>query len=276
MESPYAFVDIVKKISARLNPVSSAISGLYDFSSLYKRIEKTNKFFEEINTLSEEEYNERFRNKVERAEALGTHGWVIGQHMQLGAENEALVSLENKGSEAAVLSLFYVTEGVEKTEIDDLKKIYNGTNLAFYLERFEAVYSNQDYTSAAFYLCSILERRVKIFANTYRKLTRLIEEGIPEEKKSYFNTIAENRDQGALDLYVLTEYIPSLKTYIERVFVDGIYTFENGVEPPYLNRNWLVHGMITKPVEKYQVLQLLNAIDTLEVVIDAKNKLNEQ
>ncbi len=33
-----------------------------------------------------------------------------------------------------------------------------------------------------------------------------------------------------------------------KIEVDG-FKFENGIEPPYLNRNWLMHGRMNRRVE---------------------------
>lgn len=267
--------NLVENIRKQIHPISPQISSLSNFSSLFNAVKENEKFFNEINSLSKDEYEKRFCKKVERAEALGKHGWVIGQHMQMGIEDKVLARFNNGESEESVVTEFLGNRDISDIEIDLLKQTYQNTNLVFYLEQFAAVYKNQDYTSAAYYLCAILERRTRIFVNTYRNLTKLIEKGVSEEKENYFATISANRSQGALDLFVLTEYIPSLKTFLERVFEDGIYTFENGIEPPYFNRNWLVHGMLSKPVKKYQVLQIYNALDTLEVIIEAKNKLSK-
>jgi hypothetical protein len=67
--------------------------------------------------------------------------------------------------------------------------------------------------------------------------------------------------------YFLNAY-PSLIAYLNRLFVDGEYTFENKIEPPYINRNWLLHGMSYRNIERYECIQILNALDVIESILD--------
>ena len=61
----------------------------------------------------------------------------------------------------------------------------------------------------------------------------------------------------------VADLMPSFAAFAERVFVDGEYSFESGTEPPYLNRNWLMHGRMTRRVKRYERVQLINALNTL-------------
>ena len=53
-------------------------------------------------------------------------------------------------------------------------------------------------------------------------------------------------------------------TYLNRIFIDGSYKFENGIEPPYLNRNWLMHGRINRSIKRCECIQILNALSVIE------------
>lgn len=44
--------------------------------------------------------------------------------------------------------------------------------------------------------------------------------------------------------FLFLNMYPSLIGYLNRLFVDGAYTFESKKEPPYINRNWLLHGNV--------------------------------
>lgn len=46
--------------------------------------------------------------------------------------------------------------------------------------------------------------------------------------------------------------------------MDDPYKFENGIEPPYLNRNWLMHGQMNRSIERYECIQILNALSVIE------------
>lgn len=48
-----------------------------------------------------------------------------------------------------------------------------------------------------------------------------------------------------------------------KIEVDG-FKFENGIEPPYLNRNWLMHGRMNRSIERYECIQILNALSVIE------------
>lgn len=71
-------------------------------------------------------------------------------------------------------------------------------------------------------------------------------------------------------IYFLKMY-PSLIAYLNRTFVDGKYPFEKGVEPSYLNRNWLMHGRMKRKIERYECIQILNALSAIELMF--KNNL---
>ena len=57
---------------------------------------------------------------------------------------------------------------------------------------------------------------------------------------------------------------PSLIAYLNRIFIDSPYKFENGIEPPYLNRNWLMHGRMNRSIERSECIQILNALSVIE------------
>ena len=97
-------------------------------------------------------------------------------------------------------------------------------------------------------------------------------EGIEDTKNEHFNKLSQKEKSLLSNVFLLTEFIPALSSYIGRLF-DGDknakdHFGKSGYEPPYLERNWLMHGYRTKSVERYEVLQLLNAIDALEEIID--------
>ena len=54
--------------------------------------------------------------------------------------------------------------------------------------------------------------------------------------------------------------------FLNRLFVDGIYTLDSKNEPPYINRNWLLHGKCTRNIERFECVQLLNALSVIEFV----------
>lgn len=45
-------------------------------------------------------------------------------------------------------------------------------------------------------------------------------------------------------------------------------TFGNDQELPYVNRNWLLHGRCDRDIERYECIQLPNALSVFEFTID--------
>ena len=65
---------------------------------------------------------------------------------------------------------------------------------------------------------------------------------------------------------------PSLIHFLKRLFVDGEYKFENKIEPPYINRNWLHHGKVERSIQRYECVQLFNALSLVEFLISINLK----
>ena len=59
-------------------------------------------------------------------------------------------------------------------------------------------------------------------------------------------------------------------------FVDGEYAFEKGIEPPYINRNWLLHGKCCREIERFECIQLLNALESIENVLGNEKEIEDQ
>lgn len=60
---------------------------------------------------------------------------------------------------------------------------------------------------------------------------------------------------------------------MNRPFVDGEYRFENENKPPYVNRNWLLHGRSEREIQRYECIQLSNAISVFEFVMNKDDLL---
>ena len=66
--------------------------------------------------------------------------------------------------------------------------------------------------------------------------------------------------------FLFIEIYPSLIEILKRLFVDGKYKFESKEEPPYINRNWLLHGQSSRKIERYECIQLFNVLDVMEYI----------
>ena len=87
--------------------------------------------------------------------------------------------------------------------------------------------------------------------------------GFANQMAEDFRQLTEKRGFMSKKIYFLEMY-PSLIAYLNRIFIDGLYKFENGIEPPYLNRNWLMHGRMNRSIERYECIQILNALSVIE------------
>ena len=128
-------------------------------------------------------------------------------------------------------------------------------------------FENEDYMTAAMYLLALLDNRVNELVDfpkqrmSYR--VKYSNDGFANQKAEDFRQLTEKRGFMSKKIYFLEMY-PSLIAYLNRIFIDGLYKFENGIEPPYLNRNWLMHGRMNRSIERYECIQILNALSVIE------------
>jgi hypothetical protein len=193
-------IERIQSINSQILENYSPITGL-KFSSLYKRAIDVSTYLSEISLLNEEEYNEKFSARIKRANLLGKNGWVISQHTSVGVEKEIVARINNGENESAFVSEF-ITDDIKDLEIANLETIYTESSLCFYFSKFKEVYANKDYTSSAFYLCAILDRRVKVFVEQYKHITKKIRDGIDEEREKYIEKKLMNNSQKLIDLFV--------------------------------------------------------------------------
>ena len=142
-------------------------------------------------------------------------------------------------------------------------------NLLFYINKFEELFKRRDYTSASFYLVSILDNRLKhtFTIENMRKYEAITKTGIEQRRQIYYKKSKKQKDD-YINIFILTEFIPSFQEFAKRTFTEKDGFKLNEDEPPYFNRNWLMHGQRTRKVERYEVLQLLNALSCLETIIE--------
>ena len=256
--------------------LSELKSNVYIGSGIREFAERQKKLAEELKDLKYEEYDEYFKNKITTARTLGKFGWVVSPHMSLGNETRMAKSLLDGVEEKKFTKIFFYNKNILNSIIEEIEKKYQKYgNLSMYMKNFKNVFKKRDYTSAAFYLSSILDYRLKqLFTHeNMRRYQAVIKVGINEKRKKYFEKSKKNKEN-ITNIFVLTEFLPSFQEYAERTFMekDGFRIGEK--EPLYFNRNWLMHGHSTKQVERYQTLQLLNALSSLEAILENFEKYN--
>lgn len=251
----------------------NTIKNLHNFfnSSTFLEVQETLEDYKRISGLSQEEYDEHFKNKIAHHEIIGNHGWVLG--LQLGFDDEQQIYNKiHKGvDEKELVCFFFQNKEDILNYFDAISQKYNeAQNLKLFIDKSLLCYKSNDFSSAAFYICAVFERRLQEFLPNYDSTTERARDGIKKSRKGYFNQLkTNNKTQGFTEIYYLLYFLPSFKTFCKRLFVDGKkHKFNGGTEPKYFNRNWFVHGKMTRDVEEYEVLQLLNALTALEDAIE--------
>ena len=127
--------------------------------------------------------------------------------------------------------------------------------------------------TSAMYLIPLIERRLNELINfseerlSYRK--KYSREGFQNHMQKEF----DKTNGFTAKRFLFLNVYPSLIEFSKRLFVDGEYSFENGIEPPYINRNWLLHGKSCRVIERYECIQLFNALSVIEYIIYLRDRM---
>lgn len=223
----------------------------------------------ESESLSEEEFEKKYGEEFEVCRTLGEHGWVVSGHSNPRyIKNWYKALIEDRIEE--IIYFFEKDEGrVIKSITVSLGRKYNDPVNRNYYSRGIKAFQDNDYMTSAMYLVGLLETRVNAlvqFPPRMKYREKFSDKGFVDVKQKKF---AESNSFFAKRFYFLDIY-PSLIAFLNRLFVDGEYTFEKGVEPPYINRNWLLHGKCCREIERFECIQLLNALETIEKVLGNK------
>ena len=261
--------EVLAKFQELSNKLSEWKNSLNNMPGLLKFAEMLKNYQQEVRVtegLTEAEFEEKYRFEIEWSEKFGKNGWVISEHSnladiknweQLLREGEAKVAEFFDGEDIVILDV--IIEGLQEKYVSDEIQLYfkNG------MQAFE----NEDYMTAAMYLLALLDNRVNKlvdFPNQHMSYkVKYSNSGFANQMAEDFRQLTEKRGFMSKKIYFLEMY-PSLIAYLNRIFIDGSYKFEKGIEPPYLNRNWLMHGRMNRSIERYECIQILNALSVIE------------
>lgn len=126
--------------------------------------------------------------------------------------------------------------------------------------------------TSTMYLVAVIEARINELMN-YPKGTRYKQKYSMEEFEEHLQAEFGRTDSFFTKRFLFLDMYPSIIEFLNRLFVDGEYSFENGVELPYINRNWLLHGKSCRVIERYECIQLFNALSVIEFVFSISNRL---
>ena len=224
--------------------------------------------------LSQEEFERKYVHEKSVCEHLGRAGWVVTEHgnpKEVEEWNELLSNDKEKD-----ISQYFTGDSqfVQTAIIDGLSKRYVDGEARVYFQRGLKYYNLNDYMTSAMYIVGLLEQRCKALSDfgEYKRY-KVVFSNVGFEKHLHEKY---GKINGQLTKrYLFLEMYPSLIAFLNRLFDDGEYTFEKGIEPPYINRNWLLHGKTTRNIEEYECIQLFNALSVLEFVCDIGKEFKE-
>ena len=263
------------EIKSQMKELSRVAEQLSEVIPSFQLSEEVRKFIQEAKeseSLSEEEFEKRYGEEFEVCKVLGSNGWVVSGHSNpryIKNWYKALI----EGEPDKTISFFEDDDGrVIKNITATLEQKYDDpVNKNYYSRGMRAFTQNNDYMTSAMYLVGLLEARVNAlvqFPPRTKYKEKYSDKGFADIKQEQFeetNTFFTKR-------YYFLDIYPSLIAFLNRLFVDGEYTFERGVEPPYINRNWLLHGKCCREIEQFECIQLLNALEIIENVLGNKKK----
>ena len=137
--------------------------------------------------------------------------------------------------------------------IEGLQEKYISDDIQLYFRNGIQDFENEDYMTAAMYLLALLDNRVNksvVFMNQRMSYKAIYSnEGFVKEKVEDFRQLTEKREFMSKKIYFLEIYLSLIA---------------------YLNRNWLMYGRMNRRVERYECIQILNALSVIEFMFRNK------
>lgn len=211
-----------------------------------------------LESLSLDNLDTEYRTNRKVSERLGKFGWVISGKLTPKNATEWLDEIKSKGEETIAQ---YFLEADINEMLDDITRHYAGIPEYLYIIHGIENYFSGRYTEAAMFLLAVLDFQIcRITPEDKRKKRKQCSEISTTVRNNIF---AKTEGRTLTKIFLCIDYIPSFVAYAARVFLDDEYPFEKKIEPPYLNRNWLMHGRMTRRVKRYECVQIINALNTL-------------
>lgn len=272
-EVPQGIFTAAEELSKVLSNINQSLPTLDVLQKFTEITEVAQKRVLELEGLSEEEFENRYKDSIEASRNMGRCGWVISQYTSGKVYLEWYQRIQN-GNESSIEEYFY-SNGIITKIIEVFDQTYKtGVNGQYYVQA-KKYYDLQDYMTSAMYFLALLDNRISElveFPKGYmRNREKYTETGFRVQKASDFAELSIRKGTFTKIIF-FSELYPSLIEYLNRVFFDGMYSFNKKVEPPYLNRNWLMHGKMKRTVERYEIVQIMNALCVLEFLMKKRNE----
>lgn len=251
--------------------ISKQLTGILPTFQLSKEMQEYIQEAKESEKLTEEEFEKKYSEEFKKCKFLGDNGWVVsGYSNPRHIENWYKALIED---EPEKITNFFEKDNdcVVKNAIIMLESKYDDPVNRNYYSRGIKAFRDNDYMTCAMYLVGLLEVRVNAlvqFRPGTKYRDKFSNKGFADVKQKQFS---KSKYFFTKRFFFLNVY-PSLIAFLNRLFVDGKYKFENGVEPPYINRNWLLHGKCGREIERFECIQLIIALETVEDILGEKEK----
>lgn len=219
----------------------------------------------ESNQLSQKDFEERYFAEMQICKELGRAGWVISEHSNPREISEwyQLLKVDPEG----IVKYFDAEEESRIQKIcRKLGRTYNEQPYQRYFERAINFFDKKDYMTSAMYLVALLEVRVNMLMKYPSNIKKYSQKFSSEGFEQYLQETFKNKNSFFVKRILFLEMYPSIIEFLNRTFVDGEYTFKTGNEPDYVNRNWILHGRSIREVQRYECIQLINALSAIEFV----------
>ncbi len=263
----------IEKLSTSLQEFSLAVQKITENNSLHFFNEEMKNFIAEIKEsekLSQSKFEEKYSYEIEVCKKLGRAGWVVSEHSNPRGVKEWYDFLSRQ-EDIKIITYFEGENGcILATIFQSLENKYCLGSNQKYFSKAKYYFEQEDYLTAAMYLVALIEARINELMN-YPKGTRYKQKYSVEGFEKHLQTEFSKADSFFTKRFLFLDMYPSIIEFLNRLFVDGEYTFENKVEPPYINRNWLLHGRSYRIIERYECIQLFNALSVIEYVFTCSN-----
>lgn len=248
------------ELSERLKQMSEDFSVTFLSEDMKRFVEEV----KESEKLSQSEFEEKYAHEIEICSRLGNAGWVISEHIN-SSIIKAWYKLLCDRREREIVRWFEEDNGWKLSNIlKSFENKYEGSN-QIYFEKAKCYFTIEDYMTSAMYLVALIEARVASFIKYPPRVSNSIKYSVEGFGEHLANEFTKNSSFFAKRFLFLQMY-PSIIGFLNRLFVDREYLFEKGIEPPYVNRNWLMHGRSSRKIERFECIQLINALSTIEYV----------
>ena len=221
------------------------------------------------------DFEAKYSYEMNACEQLGNAGWVVSEYSN-PREVEEWYEFLFAGECEKIITYFEDENACILTDIiQRLRQYYNKEPSQRYFSKAKHFFEQEDYMTSAMYLVALLEART----NKFMSFPKHASYSVKYSEKGFENHLQKEfskADDFFTKRFLFLNMYPSIIGFLNRLFVDGNYKFETGNEPPYINRNWLLHGRSCRKVERYECIQLFNALSVIEFVFSYNEGLKDK